>query len=333
VAWHDRVARAAGRADVNPVEAGGRPAAPPEFGAAEPAGIGRPVVAEAGGLALVPDLPVDLAYAERLASRVSTLYESLLSQPDLEPSPTVDRLFGELVGLCGEHGGDLSPRVARVLGDERISSRLTGLHQVCAEGEYRLEKHWSRRIAVAGNPRKELAGFPYLENYRELTLLEINLMRCFGVEPARARRICFLGAGPLPLSAVCLYDELAVPIDVVDHAPEAVTLGSACVQALLGPGRLSFHLADAAEFEPVAEADLVVLGALAGLDPEAKNAILKSLWHRLRPGSVLLVRSAAGLRRLLYPAVGAQELSGWEPLGVLHPLNDVINSVIVLRRP
>ena len=38
--------------------------------------------------------------------------------------------------------------------------------------------------------------------------------------------------------------------------------------------------------------------ALAGLDPEAKNAILESLWQRLRPGAVLLVRSVAGLRRL-----------------------------------
>ena len=309
------------------VEAAGRRGARPESGAGRHPGVGRRVVAEAGDLALLSDSPVDLA------DRVATLYESLRSQPDLAPSSIVDRLFGELVELCGEHGGDLSPRVARVLDDERIVSRLTGLHEVCAEGEYLLETHWSRRIAAAGAPREELAGFPYLENYRELTRLEINLLRCFGVEPSAAQRICFLGSGPLPLSAVCLYDELAVPIDVVDHSSEAVTLGSACVQALLGPGRLSFHLADAAEFEPVAEADIVVLGALAGLDPEAKNAILKSLWQRLGPGSVVLVRSAAGLRRLLYPAVGAQELSGWEPLGVLHPLNDVINSVIVLRRP
>jgi nicotianamine synthase len=291
------------------------------------------VVAEVGDLALLHDSRVDLAYAEQLAGRVATIYESLLSQPNLAPSSLIDRLFGELVGLCGEHGGDLSPRVARVLEDERIRSRLTGLHEICAEGEYLLEMHWAARIAAAARPRDELAGFPYLENYRELTRLEINLLRCFGVEPARARRICFLGAGPLPLSAVCLYRELAVPIDVVDRSAEAVTLGSACAEALLGPGALSFHRADAADFEPTAEADIVVLGALAGLESEAKNAILEALWGRLRPGAVLLVRSAAGLRRLLYPAVGAQELGGWEQLGVLHPLNDVINSVIVLRRP
>nr|WP_269329219.1 nicotianamine synthase family protein [Kineosporia babensis] len=275
----------------------------------------------------------DRLHAEQLARRVAEIYESLRQQPGLEPSTLVNRLFGELVGLCGEHGGDLSPRAVRVLEDERITSRLPGLHEVCAQGEYLMETHWSRRIAAADKPQDELEGFPYLDNYRELTRLEINLLRCFGVDPAGARRICFLGAGPLPLSAICLYAELAVPVDVVDHSAEAVALGSACADALLGPGPVRFHHAEAAEFEAVSESDVVVLGALAGLDPEAKNAILAALWERLRPGAVLLVRSAAGLRRLLYPAVGEQELSGWEQLGVLHPLNDVINSVIVLRRP
>ncbi|MBT0771866.1 hypothetical protein KIH74_23190 [Kineosporia sp. J2-2] len=301
---------------------------PLEAGAA----AGR-VVDQVGDLALLHDTSVDQAYAEQLAARVATIYENLRQQPGLAPSTMVDRLFTELVGLCGEDGGDLSPRAARVLGDQRVASRLAGLHEICAEGEYLMETHWARRIAEADKPREELAGFPYLGNYRELTRLEINLLRCFGVEPATARRICFLGAGPLPLSAICLYEELGVPVDVVDRSEEAVVLGSACVNALLGRGRVRFHLADAARFEQVAGADVVVLGALAGLEPDAKNAILAALWQRLDPGTVLLVRSAAGLRRLLYPAVGTRDLGGWEQLGVLHPLNDVINSVIVLRRP
>ncbi|GAB6902869.1 nicotianamine synthase family protein [Kineosporia succinea] len=290
---------------------------------------GAHVVAEAGDLALLRDR----SDAEQLAARVATIYENLRQQPGLAPSIVVDRLFTELVGLCEDDGGDLSARAARVLSDERVASRLSGLHEVCAEGEYLMEIHWSRRIAVAEKPREVLEHFPYLGNYRELTRLEINLLRCFGVEPSAARRICFLGAGPLPLSAVCLHEELGVMVDVVDRSAEAVALGAACVNALLGHGAVRFHQAEAAEFEAVAGADVVVLGALAGLDPAEKNAILAALRQRLSPGAVLLVRSAAGLRRLLYPAVGTQELSGWEKLGVLHPLNDVINSVIVLRRP
>jgi nicotianamine synthase len=305
-----------------------------ESGAVGTAGaFGGRVVAEAGDLALLNDRSVDQAYAEQLAGRVATIYESLRGQPGLAPSTMVDRLFTELVELCGDDGGDLSPRAARVLGDERITSRLAGLHELCAEGEYLMETHWSRRIAAADQPPEVLEQFPYIGNYRELTRLEINLLRCFGVEPGKARRICFLGAGPLPLSALCLHEELGVPVDVVDRSAEAVALGSACVNALIGRGAVRFHLAEAAEFEQVAEADVVVLGALAGLDQEAKNAILASLWQRLGPGAVLLVRSAAGLRRLLYPAVGTHDLGGWEQLGVLHPLNDVINSVIVLRHP
>ena len=270
-----------------------------------------------------------------MAVRVAEIHEKIRRQHGLEPSGEVDRLFTELVALAGEHGGDLSPQAAQVLQHERIAAELPGLHEVCARAEYLMETHWARRIVAADKPRDELEGFPYLDNYRDLTRVEINLLRCFGTEPLAARRICFLGAGPLPLSAVCLFEELGVPIDLVDHSAEAVALGRACVEALLGAGAgaVRFHRAEASGFAGVAEADVVVLGALAGLDAESKQAILGSLWQRLRPGAVLLVRSAAGLRRLLYPVVGASELEGWEQLGVLHPLNDVINSVIVLRRP
>lgn len=277
--------------------------------------------------------PGPVADVAQLVARVASIHENLRQQPQLAPSAAINALFSELVELCGPHGGDLSPRSGQVLDDHRISARLGDLHEVCAQGEYLLEAHWARRIVAALDPTAELRGFPYLANYQDLTRLEINLLRCFGVEPAAARRICFLGAGPLPLSAICLYQELGVQVDVVDRDPEAVDLGGACVQALLPPGAVRMHLADAADFEQAADSDVVVLGALAGLQPEAKELILAQLRDRLRPGTVLVVRSAAGMRRLLYPAIGSAELGGWEQLGVLHPLNDVINSVIVLRRP
>jgi len=282
------------------------------------------------------DRPIDRCdpgpQAARIVARICAIHETLRRQPELAPSDAVNRLFSELVELCGPHGGDLSAQSGRVLGDARIAARLGDLHELCAQGEYLLEAHWSRRVAAAGDPTAELTGFPYLDNYRDLTRLEINLLRCFGVEPAQARRICFLGAGPLPLSAICLHQELGVEIDVVDRDPEAVALGEACVRALLGEGGVHVHEGEAADFDRVGECDVVVLGALAGLRPEAKDVILSGLRARLRPGSVLLVRSAAGMRRVLYPAIGSAEMGGWDQLGVLHPLNDVINSVIVLRR-
>ena len=60
--------------------------------------------------------------------------------------------------------------------------------------------------------------------------------------------------------------------------------------------------------------------------------MLRDLYHATRPGTLLLVRSARGLRTLLYPEVDVNRLGGWRPLAVVHPFTEVVNSVIVAER-
>lgn len=52
----------------------------------------------------------------------------------------------------------------------------------------------------------------------------------------------------------------------------------------------------------------------------------------MRPGAMLLARSARGLRTLLYPPVDLRAMPGFEVLEVVHPTDDVVNSVVVARR-
>ena len=78
--------------------------------------------------------------------------------------------------------------------------------------------------------------------------------------------------------------------------------------------------------------DVVFLAALVGMDEEEKARVLGHLERYMTPGAVLLVRSAHGARGFLYPVVDISGISGFEVLSVVHPSDEVINSVVIARR-
>lgn len=50
-----------------------------------------------------------------------------------------------------------------------------------------------------------------------------------------------------------------------------------------------------------ADFDVVFLAALVGMDTSSKLAILEGLVRKLKPGALVVARSAKGLRGVLYP--------------------------------
>lgn len=83
--------------------------------------------------------------------------------------------------------------------------------------------------------------------------------------------------------------------------------------------------------------DVVYLAALVGMSSQEKNAILSSVASKMKEGSVLVARSAHGLRSLLYPVLdvealdlcrlGLQLVTEWVPGD-----DEIVNSVVVFRR-
>lgn len=264
-----------------------------------------------------------------LREQILTLFTALARQPSLEPGPVVNALFTDLVRHC-EYRSDDDP--AAVLADPRIAAVIPQLRRLCASGEFLMERAWARRIIAAARSDQELAAFPYLANYEDLTRLELHALAGVGLDRDRIRRVCFLGGGPLPLSALMLSRTLSVPVDVVDLSAAATTLGSQVAERVSPSDQVYFHCADAADFDAVAESDVVVLAALVGLEREVKRQVLKALSERMRAGSMLVVRSSHGLRTLLYPPLELADLRDWKPLSVVHPLNAVVNSVVVAVR-
>ena len=70
-----------------------------------------------------------------------------------------------------------------------------------------------------------------------------------------------------------------------------------------------------------------------GLDRQEKIRVIQHLAKNMAPGSTLMIRSAHGARAFLYPIVDPDDVCGFEVLLVFHPIDEVINSVVIARKP
>ncbi len=274
----------------------------------------------------------DMTSVGGVSDRIVALEQQLARLDDLEPGAETNRIFERLVDACAYRPGQ---DAGAVLADPRVGACAPRLRALCADGEFRLERHWAERILASRDPDGELASFPYLDNYRRLTALELHTLTGVGLDRGRLRRACVLGSGPLPLSALLMARELAVPVDAVDIDLEATDLAGAVALRVADGRRIRTYQADAAHHPGAADADLVLLAALVGADAAAKREVITAVARRMRPGAFLLIRSAHRLRTLLYPPVDPADVAGVEgltPLAEVHPLDDVVNSVIVAVR-
>lgn len=159
------------------------------------------------------------------------------------------------------------------------------------------------------------------------------------------KKITFIGSGPLPLTSWCLLDEIrktAGPNDTIptisniDMSPTAIDVSSR-LNAALGPWGegMEFLCGEAGSSSiSLEDSDVVYIAALVGLSQEDKEEIFLKVVRTMKPGALLVVRSAWGLRTCLYPevSVNTERLLGvLECCAVVHPFTDVVNSVVVAR--
>ncbi|KAF7722329.1 putative 26S proteasome regulatory subunit [Apophysomyces ossiformis] len=270
--------------------------------------------------------------AQKLVDEIEHIYLELATQPSLKPSSCVNTLFTRLVQMCVvEYDQDVTHRVLR---HPNIQALTGPLRAICSSGEYLLEWYWAGKLVSlykqeAANP---ISQFVYYENYVGLSRLELHALEGIG---ATLTRVVFVGSGPLPLSSILMAQQCAKirHVDNVDNNHQAIVISSQLVRSLGMQDRLKFHEVDASQYAGYGHADVVILGALVG-DKQQKMEFLKRIADDMRPGAVVMVRSAHSLRKLLYPSVEPFELNacGFETLAEVHPHNEVVNSVLIAKR-
>jgi hypothetical protein len=267
------------------------------------------------------------AVAQR-AVAVRTVHDQLAACRDLQPGPVVDAAFRRLVRLVVDTPHE---QADAVLAHPALHDVVDDLRSLCFLGEYQLEAAWAQRIAESDDPVAELEQFPFAGNYRRLHAMEREAVERLAGAGGRPARAAFVGSGPLPLTAFLLAGE-GVRIDNLDRDAAALAL-SREVAGALGVTGLGFVQVDAGGDDVVdlVGYGLVIVAALVGRTPGEKAEVIAHVADAMAPGALLLVRSARGLRTLLYPAVHPSALAGLEVLGTVHPTGEVINSVIVAR--
>ncbi|KAG6739752.1 hypothetical protein POTOM_057367 [Populus tomentosa] len=198
-----------------------------------------------------------------------------------------------------------------------------------------LELEFAKFLIKTPQSFNSLHLFPYYGNYVKLPSLEYRILHENGV--VQPKKVAFVGSGPMPLTSfiMAIHHMKFTPFDNfdVDEAANGVARQLVVSDAELEK-RMKFETCDMVNLkEKLSEYDCIFLAALVGLNKDEKLKILSHLRKYMKEGGILLVLSANGTRAFLYPAVEEHDLVGFELLSIFHPTNDVINSVLLVRKP
>lgn len=263
-----------------------------------------------------------------LIDRIHSIHNTLASADSLKPGPLVNKTFTELVHLAVSASAS---ETATVLADNEIAKITPHLRAMCFEGEGHLEFHWAKRIINDAHPAITLQTFPYYDNYLKLTQLEYRSLNLVGDHSIR--RVLFVGSGPLPLTAILLAQQYGIVVDCIDNDTQAVEVSKQLISRLGLSKTIRITQGDAASYTQYGEYDAVFLAAMVGLDAKTKQSIIATTGRQMKQGDLLVARTAHGLRTLLYPPVDIDLIEGFDAQVVVQPLNEVVNSVIVLEQP
>lgn len=252
----------------------------------------------------------------------------------LKPSEHVNALFTKLVTISTFQYDDST--VSSVLSDVNIRALIPTLRSMASQGEYFLELTWANDLVNQTkeyqNAKPNLSRFVYYQNYEDLVKLELHALHGVG---ANLNNIVFIGSGPLPLSPILMYRNLPSAImHNIDRDQESITISNKLLEKLDIAQGFRQHVMDAIEYPDFDSADVVILGALVGQNATEKIQFLKSIGSKMKSGSFLMARSAHSLRKLLYPSLEPHQVNtcGFETVLVLHPYNDVVNSVLIAKK-
>ncbi|KAF3003178.1 hypothetical protein E8E13_009295 [Curvularia kusanoi] len=291
---------------------------------------------------------ITTAAANALATEIQDIYLSLSVLPSLAPGDEVNALFTRLVHLCTKpYDQEVITEFFNLEGMRTLCTQLQG---ICATAEGKLESFWATKLvtessspgATAEYANAILSKFPYHQNYMDLARIECNILTAFLPHPVQRLNIAFIGSGPLPLTSLCMLDIFPVAhIHNIDRDISALSISEKLSERLGHADRMSFACVDVST-KPAKDGmktawhkfDVVFLAALVGIDMTSKLAILEGLVKKLRPGTLVVARSAKGLREVLYPVLQLGEplrKANLEMLVEVHPWTSVVNSVIVLK--
>ena len=262
-----------------------------------------------------------------LIACVLNAHRTLAGEGDLSPrNPKVNGALSALV-----HGimhGCLSSDAGEVLNDPGVCAVRGELLEKLAIAEAELERHWARMFcARASLTVGDFREFVYWGCYRHLVTGELRNLPP-GLKVRKGQRIAFVGAGPLPLSAIILHVHTGMRVTCIDLDPQACGLArDLCRKA--GLAGIDVECADGARCD-YRNNPVVFIASLVREKANVVGRIGEDCPH-----AVVALRSAEGLCTLLYDPVDEKELEamGCGLLGRTRYNPEVINTTLFYGAP
>ncbi|KDP36417.1 hypothetical protein JCGZ_08686 [Jatropha curcas] len=267
---------------------------------------------------------------EHLIARITEIHNSVSKLDSLRPSKQINALLTNLVKLC-----ILPSSIEIETLSPQVQEMRNSLINLCGQAEGLLELEFAMFLNKIPEPLNNLNLFPYYGNYVKLANMEVRILNENGI--VQPKKVAFIGSGPMPLTSLVmathhLKSTHFVNFDIDESANDVARQIVASDTDL--EKRMKFHTCDVMEVkEKFAEYDCIFLAALVGMSKEEKVKILGHIRKYMKAGGNLLVRSANGARAFLYPVIDEDDLIGFEVLSIFHPNNEVINSVVLVRKP
>ena len=208
-----------------------------------------------------------------------------------------------------------------------IISKRNALLPKLAMAEYEMEKFYARGLAAKSVlTDDDLNTFIYRDNYDELVREEISAARAASIMPD-AKPIVFVGAGPLPLTAIDMYKQTGLPVVCVDFDDDAIALSTRMIAALGLADKIKVVRARGEDFD-YAGSGLVMVAALVG----GKDDVLARI-RNTAPDAGIAVRSAEGVRTLLYAPVNENDFTraGYAYVGKSRITPTIINTTLFFQ--
>jgi Nicotianamine synthase protein len=228
-------------------------------------------------------------------------HAALRREADLSPrNPAINDVLSALVaGILPGCPPEAEREVLDHPGVRAVRGELIARLAV-AEGE--MERCWAETFcARASLAPADLADFTYWDCYLNLVAAELGALPA-DLGLGKGESIAFVGAGPLPLSAILVHLATDARVTCIDRDPRACRLAcELCRKA--GLTGIEIACASGAGYDYAPHPVVFI----ASLVPD-KAGVMRCIRERC-PQAVVALRSAAGLCTLLYEPVDEAELA------------------------
>lgn len=262
------------------------------------------------------------------ATQIVDGFQHIKSMSALEITPDNMATFHQFLDLLSnEHGSEFANNV---LAQPEIQAIKPGIQQLFSQASSLYERHWAQRMVDSDDAKHTLSEeYPYYKHYQRATGMEINAIHSLAESPVN--KVLMVGSGALPLTTLALHKD-GLQVDNLDINGPDLSLGQQVCDALSPDHQMTFIHNDICAQDNLAQYDVIWLAALVG-DETLKEKIISHLFSKMKPGALLVVRTAYNLRTLLYPSIDEQGLAPFKLKLKIQTYADNFHSILIAQKP